>query len=95
MHSQITVGNVTLPKAVLSTVKIFAVHRKYSYLLVRIYLHIKAGMKVIWLCKTSLIFLPIDKMSHVMVILSHQIWCKNVSLPNILLGIFIRLASMK
>ena len=25
MHSQITVGNVTLPKAVLSTVKIFAV----------------------------------------------------------------------
>ena len=26
MHSQITVGNVTLPKAVLSTVKIFAVY---------------------------------------------------------------------
>ena len=25
MHSQITVGNVTLPKAVLSTLKIFAV----------------------------------------------------------------------
>ena len=29
MHSQITVGNVTLPKAVLSTVKIFAVCRQY------------------------------------------------------------------
>ena len=26
MHNQITVGNVTLPKAVLSTVKIFAVY---------------------------------------------------------------------
>ena len=26
MHSKITVGNVTLPKAVLSTVKIFAVY---------------------------------------------------------------------
>ena len=28
MHSQITVGNVTLPKAVLSTVKIFAVYER-------------------------------------------------------------------
>ena len=28
MHSQITVGNVTLPKAVLSTVKIFAVYHR-------------------------------------------------------------------
>ena len=27
MHSQITVGNVTLPKAVLKTVKIFAVYK--------------------------------------------------------------------
>ena len=28
MHSQITMGNVTLPKAVLSTVKIFAVYSR-------------------------------------------------------------------
>ena len=28
MHSQITVGNVTLPKAVLSTVKIFAMYKE-------------------------------------------------------------------
>ena len=31
MHSQITVGNVTLPKAVLSTVKIFAVYHPRLY----------------------------------------------------------------
>ena len=30
-HSQITVGNVTLPKAVLSTVKIFAVQVPYQH----------------------------------------------------------------
>ena len=28
IYNQITVGNVTLPKAVLSTVKIFAVHTR-------------------------------------------------------------------
>ena len=28
MYNQITVGNVTLPKAVLSTIKIFAVHSR-------------------------------------------------------------------
>ena len=31
MHSQITVAHVTLPKAVLSTVKIFAVYRRQNY----------------------------------------------------------------
>ena len=31
MHSQITVGNVTLPKAVMSTVKIFAVYHQCSH----------------------------------------------------------------
>ena len=37
MHSQITVGNVTLPKAVLSTVKIFAVYTSLEIGLKRIF----------------------------------------------------------
>ena len=32
MHSQITVRNLTLPKAVLSIVKIFAMYMKCSYI---------------------------------------------------------------
>ena len=32
IYNQITVGNVTLPKAVLSIVKIFAVYMKCSYI---------------------------------------------------------------
>ena len=34
MHSQITVGNVTLPKAVLSTAKIFEVYECLNILLI-------------------------------------------------------------